>query len=994
MQHTQQQHLLSTNLEFNSNDYLSKMQQTINNNQSELTTHHKRSRMNQEEEEDDTENDAHDQDSYEDDNDQEVEHTINSKETTQSMQPKTYTPISPVSSSSSYQSDSQSPSNPSNQTDINNSYASNDLMKMMLMIRQQQHHLGNNNNNTDDNQLLPSPFVRTCSNSSSTSTNSTCSSVSTNSSQKISDNQYGNSQPSSATSSLCTSTSNLSLMNENNIKAFMMSAVAAATSNNKQDNQTPQTNQNAALAAVAAFADQFAYMVRSRSSSLSDSSTSSASSTSSYSNNNGNTNLNNLISMCTAKESDTSQLETTSNINDLLQNSAAASLMKQMISTYQSTVTEQKPDIKQEQTPISQVYSSMSSPISNRKSSSSSTASNVSTNSNHTNFIKQSSSQTFNTNLIDSAAAAAKNDEIKAKINAVANKSTILNNGNAATSTPCKVCGDEASGFHYGVDSCEGCKGFFRRCITQGMNHQCTNNQQCEMTPFSRNSCQFCRLKKCFAVGMSREASRLGRRPKRAKDDKESSGSFSNTDNSLMLNSSNTNSNFGTPNTTPLKQTISTSKSVNKTEIDIQNEQKSANSLLKLSTPINLNVNDCMQQQQSQMNHLDEMKQSPKMKKKESKTTNNLSPNIPSNPPFKLDPPQQSPIDKPNDTPSHTSEFLNKKLSCKSRVIEEPIISLAQQQKETSQQQMQQIEMLTKLISISDRHTSIERTNEIEYIRTSIIESHCQIWPTTFEKIRRRYLERPPIRAPKISDSSKPNEIVWDNFIEAMVPLIMDVVKYCKYIPGFNQILQHDQVQLLKQGSFEVICVNSFMLVDAQNKLMLTPDMEYLMDSSSIKTMPLGFFMNEVFELGIQVSPLKLTDAEIALFNAVLVMNPDRGDLQDKDHVEELQSTLLHVLYKHLKYYRSDEPDLFFKLLKLIPIIQEINRKHSEALNTVKMSQAQSQTQNTSLNNVNNSSKLIQSSNTTCSSSSSASTSPVKIDLNSKKINYMEHMSI
>ena len=36
---------------------------------------------------------------------------------------------------------------------------------------------------------------------------------------------------------------------------------------------------------------------------------------------------------------------------------------------------------------------------------------------------------------------------------------------------------------------------------------------------------------------------------------------------------------------------------------------------------------------------------------------------------------------------------------------------------------------------------------------------------------------------------------------------------------------------------------------------------------------------------------------------------------------------------------------MFFKLLKLIPIVQEINRKHSEALNTIKVASSNSSNQ-------------------------------------------------
>ncbi|XP_060766906.1 nuclear receptor subfamily 1, group D, member 4b isoform X2 [Neoarius graeffei] len=82
----------------------------------------------------------------------------------------------------------------------------------------------------------------------------------------------------------------------------------------------------------------------------------------------------------------------------------------------------------------------------------------------------------------------------------------------------CKVCGDIASGFHYGVHACEGCKGFFRRSIQQNISYKmCVKNENCLIVRMSRNRCQHCRFKKCLSVGMSRDAVRFGRIPKREK---------------------------------------------------------------------------------------------------------------------------------------------------------------------------------------------------------------------------------------------------------------------------------------------------------------------------------------------------------------------------------------------------------------------------------------------------------------------------------------------
>ncbi|KAG5836190.1 hypothetical protein ANANG_G00251920 [Anguilla anguilla] len=72
---------------------------------------------------------------------------------------------------------------------------------------------------------------------------------------------------------------------------------------------------------------------------------------------------------------------------------------------------------------------------------------------------------------------------------------------------PCFVCQDKSSGYHYG--------GFFRRSIQKNMVYTCHRDKNCQINKVTRNRCQYCRLQKCFEVGMSKEAVRNDRNKKK-----------------------------------------------------------------------------------------------------------------------------------------------------------------------------------------------------------------------------------------------------------------------------------------------------------------------------------------------------------------------------------------------------------------------------------------------------------------------------------------------
>ncbi|XP_062996998.1 hepatocyte nuclear factor 4-beta-like isoform X3 [Elgaria multicarinata webbii] len=80
---------------------------------------------------------------------------------------------------------------------------------------------------------------------------------------------------------------------------------------------------------------------------------------------------------------------------------------------------------------------------------------------------------------------------------------SLLANG---ISSLCAICGDRATGKHYGASSCDGCKGFFRRSVRKNHVYSCRFSRQCVIDKDKRNQCRYCRLKKCFRAGMKKEA--------------------------------------------------------------------------------------------------------------------------------------------------------------------------------------------------------------------------------------------------------------------------------------------------------------------------------------------------------------------------------------------------------------------------------------------------------------------------------------------------------
>lgn len=226
--------------------------------------------------------------------------------------------------------------------------------------------------------------------------------------------------------------------------------------------------------------------------------------------------------------------------------------------------------------------------------------------------------------------------------------------------------------------------------------------------------------------------------------------------------------------------------------------------------------------------------------------------------------------------------------------------------------------------------------NDDAKIIDSIVRAHYDTCDYTRKKME-PFLQRAR-GAPKYISCSgttcpmkgRPEDSFMEQFSERFMDHVRQVCTFAKLIPGFKCLHHDDQVTLLKSCVFEVLLVRLAGLFDSQSLVCLNGD---IIRKDTINAMAPGnakFLMDSVFELAQRMNHFRLSDAEIGLFCAVVIITPDRPGLRNPELLMRIQNKLKMVLSSILLPQHPENESIFPELMTMIHDLRTLNTLHTE----------------------------------------------------------------
>ncbi|KAM7005869.1 nuclear receptor subfamily 1 group D member 1-like [Tautogolabrus adspersus] len=454
----------------------------------------------------------------------------------------------------------------------------------------------------------------------------------------------------------------------------------------------------------------------------------------------------------------------------------------------------------------------------------------------------------------------------------------------------CKVCGDIASGFHYGVHACEGCKGFFRRSIQQNIHYKmCVKNEKCIIMRMNRNRCQHCRFKKCLSVGMSRDAVRFGRIPKREKqrllDEMQSYMNSLNESASMDMEVS-------SPSDAPCSPQNQTNEGAGSIPQSYRNRfiktEEDPPMMAAVSSNVGITSFQNSQLQEASMSHSTTQTQH---------TARAEQANITSS--YHVT--TTCPMAPSNNRNSNNTNIDNSKYNFSSNQNQCPFSG--------------------------SQSSQAYSANQGSYIaRDSQNQSPCPWKLNGGAKVLAC-----PLNSCPVAPASRSSQEVWESFSQCFTPAVKEVVEFAKSIPGFQNLSQHDQVMLLKSGTFQVLMVRFCSLFDPKERTVTFLNGQTY-SLASLRALGMGSLLDAMFEFSEKLGSMCLEPDEMALFMAVVLVSADRSGIVEVGAVEQLQENLIKALRSLITSRRPDDSNLFPKLLLRLPDLRTLNNHHSDKL--------------------------------------------------------------
>ncbi|GCB82296.1 hypothetical protein scyTo_0021577 [Scyliorhinus torazame] len=160
---------------------------------------------------------------------------------------------------------------------------------------------------------------------------------------------------------------------------------------------------------------------------------------------------------------------------------------------------------------------------------------------------------------------------------------------------------------------------------------------------------------------------------------------------------------------------------------------------------------------------------------------------------------------------------------------------------------------------------------EIDRVAQNVVESHLVTCQYTIEELKQ--LAWQPYTQEEIRNfQNKSCETMWQQCAIQVTNAIQYVVEFAKRISGFMELCQNDQIILLKAGCLEVLLVR---MCRAYNPLNNTLFFEGKYGGTQIfKSLGCDDLINIIFDLAKSLCCLHLSEDEIALFTAAILLSP------------------------------------------------------------------------------------------------------------------------